>query len=84
MNLLTHYTPFIAYVRQVAHEKRQSAGYNGEWNDGGAQALEDVADAFKAGLAGNVPAALAKHHSEFTKVNDPDYAKYLELKAKFA
>lgn len=84
MSQLTHYTQFLAYVRKLAHDKRETAGYNGEWHDGGAQALEDVADAFESGLKGGMPKPLVKYYVEFTKATDPEYQKYLELKSKFA
>jgi hypothetical protein len=78
---------FIAYVRRIAEDKRQSAGYNGEWSDGGAGELEKMASCFEAGLIGAVPACLKKYYDEFeiqwAKDNDPEYKKYLELKKKF-
>lgn len=40
----------IDFVLKAAKEKREAAGFNGEWTDGGASALEEQVKFYKLGM----------------------------------
>lgn len=62
-----------------AAKKRNSAGYSGEMGDGGARHIEDCIRFFLLGWFKLTP----QDWEKFSKFLDPEYEKYLELKAKF-
>jgi hypothetical protein len=63
--------------------RRENAGQNGAWGDGGAGELEKQVTVFLAGLDGKLP----EHWLHFAKLlgteNDPEYILYQRLKKKF-
>lgn len=74
---------FIAFANQVASNKRESSGFSGSWNDGGASRLEENIKTWHAGLEGKIPESLKDIVTDFEHSIDPEYQKYLELKKKF-
>jgi hypothetical protein len=73
----------MGLIRQEAHDARESAGYGGRWDDGGASRLEDQIRFFQYGLEGILPPEWEKYKDQVRKESDPDYAQYLNLKRKF-
>jgi len=70
-------------MREIAHQKREDAGYSGSWGDNGARALEETCDAFEAGLQGKCPDAWKEELAKMQRENDPEYKEFLRLKQKF-
>ncbi len=71
------------YLLNVAHNKRESAGYSGRMDDDGAKSLEDQIECFRAGLDNRVPECWTHYVSDFKKISDPEYSEYMRLKKKF-
>lgn len=75
---------FIASkVRKSAESARMNAGYNGEWGDRGACAMEEKLQYWLDGLAGNIPAEWVHYEKEMATESDPEYEEYRRLQAKF-
>jgi hypothetical protein len=80
-----------AIAREEAETRKNNAGYGGSHTDGGGGALEREVDAFLAGLVRRVPNGWAEyvrredeeHRTAERARTDPDYAKFLELKARY-
>ncbi len=74
-------------VLQDAEDRRTGAGFNGSHSDGGARELERQIEWFKAGVAwaerGTVPVAWKSYEKDVQNRNDPEFARYQELKRKF-
>ncbi len=79
----TNHTEFMSYMYAQVKNLADDAGYSGEHHDGGSRALKDTIRAFEAGIRGVYPDTWDKYHKEFIVKSDPEYQKYLELKAKF-
>lgn len=73
----------LATYREAAKTQRINAGYAGEWGDRGAGVMEQVADAYEAGLNGIIPAFLTGYVAEVERQKDPEYAEFLRLQSKF-
>lgn len=73
----------IELVLRDARNRKESAGFSGRWDDGGASTLETQVEYYNYGRAGTVPPAWAKFVQQADRESDPEYAKYLELKRKF-
>ena len=73
----------ITAMYKKAEDKKHLAGMNGEWHDGGADALVDQIEAFKCGMTGQVPNGWLEVSNQMKKEVDPDWAKYQKLKKKF-
>lgn len=69
----------IKEIRKAAEERRQSAGYNGSMDDGGASRLERDVKFYLAGRSGSLP----EEWKEYEKLLDPEYKEYLRLHQKF-
>ena len=70
-------------ILKEAEQKRENAGYNGDYGDGGASQLEDQVKFFKLGWGQQFPPEWEKYKIQFNRENDPEYQKYLLLKDKF-
>jgi hypothetical protein len=79
----TQVNKIIVLVRREAANRRDSAGYSGRWDDGGASTLETQVEYFNYGRAGTLPPEWAKFALQVSNEADPEYAKYLELRKKF-
>jgi len=66
-------------MTQEAHDRRESAGFNGEMGDGGASQLECEWKFYTYGIQSVVP----PEWEHFLKECDPEYKDYLRLKKKF-
>lgn len=73
---------FTVFVQKLAKQKRDSAGYAGEWSDRGASELLGNLETFVAGLNGEVPQKLSGAWAEFMKTRDAEFAEFLEMKKK--
>ena len=75
----------FAMVRFEAEAKaaRDDAGYGGRMDDGGYRRMIGQLEAYAAGIRGEIPDFLQKHYDAIMRENDPEYARYLELKTKF-
>jgi hypothetical protein len=82
MNLDTNHS-FFTFLLKKAQIKRLNAGYSGDGGDGGAREIENSIKIYKAGMEGTLPDVWIGYWKEFQMENDPEYAKYLELKKKF-
>ncbi len=60
----------IQKIREVAKERRENAGYNGEWGDGGASRLEEQVRFF---CAGGGKGAIPSEWKQYEKLIDPEY-----------
>ena len=69
----------IEIVLTAAADARESAGYGGRMDDGGASRLEDQVKFYNYGRNGIVPPEWETYKKEL----DPEYQRYLELKKKF-
>ena len=84
-----HIAEAISEVEANAAEMKLSAAYSGAKNDGGASALMEKLKIFKIMWDGKplpesrVPQFIKSVLIEVEKTYDPEYQKYLELKAKF-
>lgn len=68
---------------EYAEIQRDSAGFSGAMHDGGYQNMMDELGAYQTGLRGGIPEFLQEYYTEISNEQDPEYAKYLELKDKF-
>lgn len=66
-----------------AHNARESAGYSGSWSDGGASVLEAQVQYYRYGMQGTIPPDWSKYARQAEVAEDPEYAEYLRLHAKF-
>lgn len=73
----------MAYINNVADKLAEDAGFGGRHDDGGAQNLRDQVRFYTMGQRGLMPADWFKYKEDFERTEDPEYAKYLELKQKF-
>jgi hypothetical protein len=84
-----HIAEAISEVEANAAEMKLSAAYSGAMNDGGASALMEKLKIFKIMWDGKplpesrVPQFIKSVLIEVEQSYDPEYQKYLELKAKF-
>jgi hypothetical protein len=84
-----HITEAISEVEAHATEMKLSAAYAGAMNDGGASALLEKLKIFETMWDGNpllesrVPQFIKPVLIKVEQRYDPEYQKYLELKAKF-
>lgn len=69
----------IKLVLKDAHNRRESAGYSGRMDDGGARQTESEVKFYNYGRAGKVPPEWATFESQL----DPEYQEYERLKQKF-
>lgn len=69
----------IAAVLNDAKDRREAAGFAGEWSDRGATDLETQVRFYNYGRQGTIPPEWVKYQKEF----DPEYNEYLRLKKKF-
>lgn len=69
----------IKAVLEEVKVRRQTAGLNGEWHDGGASKLEEQVKFYNYGRNGIIPPEWIK----YTKELDPEYKEYVRLKKKF-
>jgi hypothetical protein len=74
---------FLDFLLKKAEELAMNAGYSGAYDDGGASALRRQVECYRAGLAGTLPDSWRAHHAEFARLNDPEFATYKRLQAKF-
>jgi len=70
----------MSIILNVAHGKREDAGYSGRWDDGGAGHLEDQVKFYRYGQQGVMPPEWA----EYEKLMDPEYQEFIRLQKKFA
>lgn len=73
----------MAMVLAEAHNARESAGYGGRWDDGGASVLEAQVQFYRYGQQGIVPPEWQKHADQARKEADPEYEQYMRLRTKF-
>lgn len=73
----------MGIIRMEAHNARESAGYGGRWDDGGASRLEEQIRFFQYGLQGVLPPEWEKYKDQVKKESDPEYAQYVRLRSKF-
>lgn len=73
----------IAAYKAKAADARETAAHNGEWNDGGESRMLELLQAFNDGRNGTVPSFLRPFIKQAEREQDPEYAQYLRLKAKF-
>lgn len=78
-----HINKIIQLVLAEAHERRESAGYGGRWDDGGASVLETQVAYFNHGRNGVLPPEWLKHEKQAIAEADPEYTQFLKLKMKF-
>jgi hypothetical protein len=69
--------------RQEAKRVEDNAGYSGMMTDGGSLRMMEKADAYEAGLKGEIPEFLKPFIKKIRCEKDPEYVKYLELKQRF-
>lgn len=72
-----------AHVLAQATSAREDAGYSGRWDDGGANRLESMVEAWWCGLQGRIPPEFEKHLKQVTKEADPEWQEYQRLQTKF-
>lgn len=53
-----------------AEKKRSDAGHAGNSGDGGCRDLQNIVEAWEAGLRGEVPKSLAKYHEVSLKAEE--------------
>lgn len=66
-------------VLEAAHNARESAGYSGRYDDGGASRLEDQVKFYNYGRAGTLP----PEWKVYTDMVDPEWETYQRLQKKF-
>lgn len=84
------------FVRWLQHEEtkaadnaRDSAGFNGAHNDGGARHIQNTIDGwldgYHCGMSKSplATSTYADRAEQFIKENDPEWEQYLMLKKKF-
>lgn len=76
-------TLMLAFARKDADNKRTNAAYGGAMHDGGARRIEEIVNAFEAGMSGRIPSTLIEYYKEAVRQSDPEYKDYLRLKKKF-
>jgi hypothetical protein len=73
----------LALYLTEAQTKRDSAGYAGEWGDGGASRMEEQVADYKSGRMNEIPTWLVRCYSKVKAQRDPDFDEYQRLKKKF-
>lgn len=73
----------MGLVLKEAATRRDNAAYSGEWNDGGASALEDQVKFYRYGIEGRIPPEWKKYADQATREDDPEWAEYQRLRKKF-
>lgn len=66
-----------------ACRRSTNAAYNGDFDDGGASRLLEIADAWEDGLNQRIPKKFQSFYEEAMKEQDPEYYTFLMLKKKF-
>lgn len=73
----------LVKYRIAADDVERNAAYGGAMHDGGASRMRAEAIAYEDGLERTIPSFLEPFIKEVNRQEDPDYAKFLELKKKF-
>lgn len=69
----------ITLVLTDANTRKENAGYDGRWDDGGGGRLEEQVKFYQYGLQATIP----PEWEQYKKLLDPEYLEYLRLKRKF-
>lgn len=73
----------IDLVLADAYERREAAGMDGRWDDGGADRVREQVDYYRCGLDRVIPVDWQKYANQIEAAEDPEYETYQRLKAKF-
>lgn len=73
----------IAKVLADAREREETAGYNGDFGDGGAHRTRELIDFFRCGQQGVIPERWKPYLKETENEADPDFVTYQRLRDKF-
>jgi len=80
----------LSMVRNWAANARETAGFNGRWDDGGAGAMEAQAKFYEYGMRRECPPDWGGFFDDANKIlqkeefrKDPEYKEYLRLQSKF-
>jgi hypothetical protein len=74
---------FMGFLLRKAERLESDAAHGGCEHDGGASHLRELVSVWVACVDGYFPEVFCKYQKEYHLANDPDYAKYLELKKRF-
>lgn len=72
-----------AKVKADAAQKRESAGWGGRMDDGGAGHLLSMLEVWQAGLRGEIPPVFQEYAEQAEKESDPEWAEFQRLQKKF-
>lgn len=81
---------FFQYLTNLANKKLADAGRaclnarESGMSDGGAGALLDQINVYKAGMDRRIPKEWKRKYDKFTAIRDPEYTEYVRLTKKFA
>ena len=73
----------VQVVRREVEYMREDAIWNGRRDDGGAGRLEEILEAWLAGMSGKTPSTLKKYEDIVHKENDPEWKEFQRLRCKF-
>lgn len=73
----------IDLVLEASYERRDAAGMDGRWDDGGASNARAQVDYYRWGMAGIIPPDWQKYADQIEAASDPEYEIYQRLKTKF-
>lgn len=73
----------IELVLAAANERREAAGMDGRWDDGGANRIREQVEYYRYGMSAVVPPDWQKYANQAEAMSDPEYETYKRLKAKF-
>jgi hypothetical protein len=74
----------FSIMESQANTVENDAAYGGSYHDGGAGVMREKIRFFKHGMENTVPPEWASLYAEITADEDPEYAEFLRLKAKFS
>lgn len=77
------FAKIASLARQDAFDRGESARLSGSLNDGGAFEIENIVNAWEAGLRQQVPDKLKHYAEEAERSADPEWQEYQRLRKKF-
>ena len=73
----------LGIVLADADDRERDAGLGGRFDDGGAGALRREVEAYRCGMAREVPSTWKHYAEQLLREADPEYAEFKRLTAKF-
>ena len=73
----------LSIVLADADTRERNAGLSGRYDDDGAGALRREVEAYQCGMAREVPSTWKHYAEQLLREDDPEYAEFKRLAAKF-